>query len=75
MMQRDNYSYGRVDRDQDWEAGMASEYLSFRGEGVDEEGSNLSQMVFVNDREATTNTLDYVRSPFPALGAYGFGTP
>jgi hypothetical protein len=42
MMQRDNYSYGRVDRDQDWEAGMASEYPSFRCEGVDEEGSNLS---------------------------------
>ena len=42
MMHRDTYSYGRVERDQDWVAGMASEYPSFRGEGADEEGSNLS---------------------------------
>jgi hypothetical protein len=42
MMHRDTYSYGRVERDQDWVAGMASDYPSFRAEGADVEGSNLS---------------------------------
>lgn len=56
-------------------AGLAGEYPSFRGEGLDEEDSNTSEMLLVFDKGATTNTLDYVRSPFPALGDYGFGTP
>jgi hypothetical protein len=75
MMQRDTYSFGRVERDQEWVAGLASEYPSFRGEGVEEESSNTSEMLLVFDRGATTNTLDYVRSPFPAQGDYGFGAP
>ena len=74
MMQRDTYSFGRVERDQNWVAGSACMFPSFRGEGVDNLDSDLSEMLFAA-REATINTQDYVRSPFPALGAYDFGTP
>ena len=49
-------------------AGLPDEYTIFRGDGADEEGSNLSEIMFVIDREASITTQDYVRSPCPALG-------
>ncbi len=75
MMQRDTYSFGRADRDHNWVAGLAGEYPSFRREDLEELGLNLSDMQFAIDKEATIKTQDYVRSPFPALGTYGIGTP
>ena len=64
-----------MERNENSVAGLPDEYTIFRGDGADEEGSNLSDMIFVIDREASISTQDYVRSPCPALGVQEFWIP